>query len=103
MVRDQDVAAKSIDDRIYDVIDEDKSDILYIAAVHGEGVAAVVINISNCLVSLLSLSFCKNNTCCIHLIDAEVLHLRLTIRVVVSCLVNFCFWEYECERVGADL
>ena len=45
VVRDHHIIAKSVDDRIHDVIDEDKSDILHIAAVHGEGAAAVFIDI----------------------------------------------------------
>lgn len=62
VVRDQDVAAKSIDDRIHDVIDEDKSDTLYFAAMHGEGIVAVVVNVDNSFKFFLSLSFRKNNT-----------------------------------------
>lgn len=87
VVRDHHIIAKSVDDRIHDVIDEDKSDIFHIAAMHREGVAAVVINISDCLVSLLPLSFSKNNACRIHLIHSEVFHLRLAIRVVVVLLL----------------
>ena len=84
VVRDHDIAAKSINNQIHVVIDEDQRDIPHITAVHGECVIRIIVDVGDCLVCFLPFPLCQNNACRIHLINAEVFHLRLAVRVIVG-------------------